>query len=164
MSEQLDRVDVPVEARLAERDANLALRDRHLERADADAGFENRRCVAAAADPHERIGPFADSAAGAREIDGCLDEPAIGIICDGALEHLARFRHGRLVAPRAPFFNRLDPFFFLEHLPGVIGVRFGWRRESDFTGECIDADLYDLAGLDSAVTLGQLAGQLAADY
>ena len=136
---------------------------RHLERADRDAGFENRRRVAAAADAHQRVGPFADGAAGAREIDGRLDESALAVICAGAFERLARFRHGGLVARRAPFFNRLDPFLFLRRLRSVIGILFRRRREPDFAGECVDADLHDLAGLDFAVTLGKLARQLAAD-
>src|SRR5208283_5495876 len=114
--EQLDRVDVSVEAGLAERDADFACRrrSRHVERADADAGFENRRRIAAAADAHERIGPFADGAARAGELDTSLDEAAVAavVICSGAFERLAGFRHGGLVAPRAPFFDRLDAFLF----------------------------------------------------
>src|SRR6266850_4366157 len=39
--EQLHRVDMSVEAGLAERDANFVRRDGNLERADARAGFEN---------------------------------------------------------------------------------------------------------------------------
>src|SRR5208282_1245638 len=82
VGEQLDRVDVSVEARLAERDANFPCRwrYRHLERANAHAGFKNRRRVAAAADAHERISPFADGAAGAGEVDSRLDYAGVAAV------------------------------------------------------------------------------------
>src|SRR5208283_2470154 len=110
--EQLNRVDMSVEAGLAERDADFARRrrSRHVERADADAGFKNRRRVAAAADADKRIRPFADGAARAGELDSRLDESAVAVVViyGGAFERLAGFRHGGLVARRAPFFYRLD--------------------------------------------------------
>ncbi len=76
-------------------------------------------------------------------------------------ERLASRGDRLLIASGAPLLDRLDAFFFLYRLRVAIDIPFWRRRESDFAGERIDADLDYLTDSDFAVTLGELARQLA---
>ena len=110
MGEQLDGVDMPVEARFPERDPNPALRRRHLERTDPGVALENWRRIAAARCTLDGLGPFADRAAGTCQLERRLHHCAALRHC--AIQSFARMRDSGLVAPGAPCAKRINALAF----------------------------------------------------
>src|SRR5690348_7466058 len=110
MGEQLDGVDMAVEARFPQRDSNPALRRRHLERADRGVALENWRRIAAARCTLDRLGPFADRAAGACQLERRLHHRTALRYC--AMQSFTRTRDNRLVAPGTPCAKRINALTF----------------------------------------------------
>src|SRR5216683_3107420 len=110
MGEQLNGVDMPVEARFPERDPNPALRRRHRERSDSRVALENWRRIAAARCTLDRFGPFADRAAGTCQLERRLHHRAALRHC--AMQSFARTRDNGLVAPGTPCVKRINALAF----------------------------------------------------